>query len=98
MPLGPDTGAVKVTVTPLTGLPRLSTTQATWGIENGLFGAVCWLDPWVIPIKAADPGDVNSYEPISQALSWGLDNPRWSSARQVAGSPASMAGLPGSKG
>ena len=55
LPLAPVAGAVKVTVTPCTGLPPLSFTVATSGAANAvLMAALCGV-PLVAVIDAAVP-------------------------------------------
>jgi len=50
--LAPEPGAVKVTVTPLTGLPPESFTVATRGAANAVLMAVLWPVPLVAVIEA----------------------------------------------
>ena len=51
----PLTGAVKVTVAPLTGLPPASTTVATKGAPKAVLMVVVWPDPLVTLMEAAGP-------------------------------------------
>jgi hypothetical protein len=56
VPLAPLAGGVKVTTTPLTGLPPLSFTVATKGAANAvLIAALCGV-PLVAAMLAAGPG------------------------------------------
>ena len=55
-PLAPLEGAVKVTVTPLTGLPDASMTVAWRGVANTVLTVVVCGVPPVAAIEAAAPG------------------------------------------
>jgi len=55
VPLGPEPGAVNVTVTPLTGLPLASFTVATNGAAKGVVTAALCPEPLVAVIDAAGP-------------------------------------------
>jgi hypothetical protein len=52
LPLAPDAGAVKVTVTPLTGLPLPSFTVATSGSAKGVLAPAVCPDPLVAVMDA----------------------------------------------
>lgn len=54
MPLGPEAGAVNVTVTPLTGFWKLSTTVASRGANVASIATVCDAPP-VAMIAAVGP-------------------------------------------
>src|SRR5579863_3759358 len=55
LPLAPNSGAEKVTVTPLTGFPPASLTVATSGEAKAVLTAVPWPLPLVAVMEAAAP-------------------------------------------
>ena len=95
--LAPEAGAVKVTRPPSTGSPACTgATVSASGLAKAVLTRVVWLSPPVL--ERVKPRD--SKAPMSQAA--GRATPRWSLALtgtllQVAESPASMAGEPGSR-
>ncbi len=92
VPLAPLPGAVNVTLTPLTGLPTLSSTVAFKGLGKENVGAARCTLPLRMEMLAAGPGVVYSNEPMSQLAS--RVTPRWSSVGQLVEVPALIAGLP----
>jgi len=70
IPLAPLLGAVKVTVTPLTGLPKPSCTSATKGFANAIPTLVLCPEPENAVIAAADPADTVIFpeEPVTELV------------------------------
>ena len=60
VPLALVSGAMKLTGTPLTGFPKLSTTYIVNGNGNGIKLPVCWSDPSATPNDEALPEAVYS--------------------------------------
>src|SRR4029077_16223315 len=70
IPPGPLLGAVKVTVTPLTGLPKPSCTSAIKGFANAIPTLVLCPEPENAVIAAADPADTVIFpeEPVTELV------------------------------
>src|SRR5262249_10934435 len=91
--LAPLAGAVKATTPPWTGSPNALLTVTASGVPKGLPTTALWLLPPATSIvKPRDSNAPMSAVPLTRMT------PRWSLAGALALSPASMAGLPGSRG
>ena len=91
--LAPAPGAVKVTTTPDTGLPRLSCASTTSGAANAVPIPADCDDPLTYTRVVAAPGVLVRVQVVEGGLTWGGTDINWRSNRRTAQNTGGLLGV-----